>query len=312
MRKIAIKNNIAYTLTAFLLILIYFSGASNYVNAQKSDSVSVNYDALNNIKSFPPLLRNSSVTVNIAAIDELNPMLTRSRFLMPNAKNGSRRVILTPPSGIDRINSPIRRVQLRDPSRSRSKITKAPNIIIADPAPAAASNPTSLTISAKSSEKTLSTASKVKTKDKVESRGDLRKEAVAKTSTMDKPNPIQKTEIKLAALTPDATKSIQYKPVSVVFPSNTKVLPVGSKSKLDKLAETMKENARLRLKLLAYASIQDGSKSNVRRMSLSRALAMREYLLKQGVQSTKIEVRALGDKNDGGNPDRVDAIIESR
>ncbi len=42
--------------------------------------------------------------------------------------------------------------------------------------------------------------------------------------------------------------------------------------------------------------------------SLSRALAVRTYLLAQGVQSQRIDVRALGNTTDEQPVDRVDAI----
>ena len=74
----------------------------------------------------------------------------------------------------------------------------------------------------------------------------------------------------------------------------------------------MQSNENLRVQLLAYASSADGSASSVRRKSLSRALSVRKFLMDKGVQSTRIEVRALGDQNEGGAPDRVDAIFEQR
>ena len=40
----------------------------------------------------------------------------------------------------------------------------------------------------------------------------------------------------------------------------------------------------------------------------ARALAVRTYLLAQGVQSTRIDVRALGNTTDEQPVDRVDAI----
>jgi outer membrane protein OmpA-like peptidoglycan-associated protein len=45
---------------------------------------------------------------------------------------------------------------------------------------------------------------------------------------------------------------------------------------------------------------------------LSRALAIRSYLIGKGVRSTRIDVRALGNKIPSGKPDRVDLKIIQR
>ncbi len=50
----------------------------------------------------------------------------------------------------------------------------------------------------------------------------------------------------------------------------------------------------------------DGGPSKARRLSLSRALAVRAFLIDQGVRSTRMDVRALGDKVQDGPSDRVD------
>jgi len=61
------------------------------------------------------------------------------------------------------------------------------------------------------------------------------------------------------------------------------------------------------VQLMAYADANDRSKS--RRLSLSRALAVRSYLLKHEVRNTRIQVRAMGDQVKSGKPDRVDLIL---
>ena len=309
MGKRNIRNKIVYSLTAFIFVAIYFEISWKHAHAQKLDNVTINYEVLNQVRAFSFLPQISNVTVNIAAIDDLNPMLTRPRFLMPTSALSSGRIVLTPPSGIDRINTQKNTIRLRNPLQKRSKITTAPNILIAAPAPAAVARPTQLTA------KTSTPKNLNKTPLSSNKSPEVAKKTTnepSKSPLGNEPKTTQTKAMQLAALTPDRMKNKNLKPISVLFETSKKELPDGSKKELDKLASTMKNDTGLRLKLLAYASNQGGSKSNVRRMSLSRALAMREYLLKQGVQSTKIEVRALGDKNNGGNPDRVDAIIESR
>ena len=66
---------------------------------------------------------------------------------------------------------------------------------------------------------------------------------------------------------------------------------------------------RTRLQLKAYAGARDSSASAARRLSLSRALAVRSFLIESGVNSTRIDVRALGAKSESGPEDRVDLVI---
>ena len=62
----------------------------------------------------------------------------------------------------------------------------------------------------------------------------------------------------------------------------------------------------MRVQLMAYAAGKDLSSSKARRISLSRASSVRSYLIEKGVRSTRIDVRALGDKAEGDQKNRVD------
>ncbi|MGH6618848.1 MAG: OmpA family protein, partial [Alphaproteobacteria bacterium] len=81
------------------------------------------------------------------------------------------------------------------------------------------------------------------------------------------------------------------------------------KKHLDELAQRLKKDNALRLQLLGYAAGTEDSASKARRTSLFRALSVRTYLMKQGIRSTRMDVRALGNLAEGGAPDRVDAVI---
>jgi len=122
-----------------------------------------------------------------------------------------------------------------------------------------------------------------------------------------------RAENKEIASLPDAKESEEPStPLSITFGAEETNLPTLAKPKLNVLVKQMKADETLRLQLMAYAGSADESPSSVRRKSLSRALSVREFLMDQGVQSTRIEVRALGNNNDGGMPDRVDAVIQER
>lgn len=81
---------------------------------------------------------------------------------------------------------------------------------------------------------------------------------------------------------------------------------------LDRVARRLESDSRLRVQLAAYAGGPGYPAGAARRLSLSRALAVRSYLIDKGVSSTRIDVRAFGGRTSGGAPDRVDATISRR
>jgi outer membrane protein OmpA-like peptidoglycan-associated protein len=99
---------------------------------------------------------------------------------------------------------------------------------------------------------------------------------------------------------------------TVLFAADSDHLPESARADLERLAARMEKDENLNLQLLAYAAGEDANASKARRLSLTRALKVRTYLMELGVRSTRIEVRALGNKIEGGAPDRVDAVVTSR
>lgn len=75
---------------------------------------------------------------------------------------------------------------------------------------------------------------------------------------------------------------------------------------LDKLALVLASNKGVRVTLTAYAGNKDISPRDARRLSLSRGLAVRDYLASKGIAAGRIDVRALGSNVPSGDPDRVD------
>ncbi len=69
------------------------------------------------------------------------------------------------------------------------------------------------------------------------------------------------------------------------------------------------KNSSARLIVEAYASSQDDSLNSARRLALSRALAIREYLLSQKIDSSRIDVRSLGAQSNIQPLDRVELIV---
>lgn len=94
---------------------------------------------------------------------------------------------------------------------------------------------------------------------------------------------------------------------SVSFKSGVAELDADQKKILDQnVIPSMKKFPNGRLEILAFASSTDGSQSSSRRISLSRALSARSYLLEKGIQPTRIDVRALSDNTQETPVDRMD------
>jgi outer membrane protein OmpA-like peptidoglycan-associated protein len=70
-------------------------------------------------------------------------------------------------------------------------------------------------------------------------------------------------------------------------------------------------NTGSRIQLLAYGGEKGDKGSDARRLSLKRALAIRQVLIDDGVPSERIDVRAMGGADDGGPADRVDVFVKT-
>ena len=100
--------------------------------------------------------------------------------------------------------------------------------------------------------------------------------------------------------------------VRLGFKGGQAKLPAPAVKQLDAVVARLTKKISLRLQLLAYADGGTTSGSQARRLSLSRALAVRSYLIEKGIRSTRIDVRALGNQVKGSPADRVDVIINNR
>ncbi len=99
---------------------------------------------------------------------------------------------------------------------------------------------------------------------------------------------------------------------SIPFGPGSDELPGSATSALSKLATRMNTDEDIRIQLMGFAAGGGGSSaSQARRRSLFRALAIRTYLMKEGVRSTRMDVRALGQTSvQGVPPDRVDIVVQ--
>ena len=100
--------------------------------------------------------------------------------------------------------------------------------------------------------------------------------------------------------------------LQIIFGDDDSKLPGGAETELGAIAEQVKGTDDFRIQLLAYAGGENLSASKARRLSLSRALSVRSFFIENGVRSTRIDVRALGDKTDEQPINRVDINIVER
>jgi outer membrane protein OmpA-like peptidoglycan-associated protein len=110
---------------------------------------------------------------------------------------------------------------------------------------------------------------------------------------------------------PESKADTGSKPtLRILFKTTETSLPLSYKTDLDAMAKRLKANDKERVNILAYASSVGDQPSTARRVSLSRALSVRASLIDAGVGSMRINVQAEGDKNPGGEPDRVDLVVQ--
>jgi len=121
---------------------------------------------------------------------------------------------------------------------------------------------------------------------------------------------VQETET--ASATQGSVSIEPGRAMQVIFTQTDANIPAASENALGKVAEAINANENLRIQLMAFAGGSDLSSSKARRLSLSLALTVRSYFIGQGVRSTRIDVRALGDKTDENPINRVDINITER
>ena len=129
------------------------------------------------------------------------------------------------------------------------------------------------------------------------------------TAAMPKPKEAKKEQ---AAVSPAPKSTPTGRALQVVFADTASKLPAKAKKGLKDLALKLKSKDTLRLQLMAYAGGKALTSSKARRMSLSRALSIRSFLIENGVRSTRIDVRALGSKTTEKPLNRVDVNIVER
>ncbi|MDX9689235.1 MAG: hypothetical protein EOM37_00350 [Proteobacteria bacterium] len=97
---------------------------------------------------------------------------------------------------------------------------------------------------------------------------------------------------------------------TVSFDRGIEKVDEDSLDSLAKLAAILKANPKARITLIAYSDTGgDISPRQARRISLNRALSVRDYLAMKGVATSRVDVRPMGANVPSGDMDRVDIKI---
>lgn len=100
---------------------------------------------------------------------------------------------------------------------------------------------------------------------------------------------------------------------SIAFAPNASDPSTSAVGTIRTLAGTLSSalsDGNARVQLMAYAGMRGEKSSDTRRLSLKRALVIRQLLIDDGVPSERIDVFALGGVDDEGPLDRVDVFVK--
>lgn len=96
----------------------------------------------------------------------------------------------------------------------------------------------------------------------------------------------------------------------VLYAADESDLPEDAKPELEALARKLLRQEGTQIQVLAYAHGEESGPA--RRLALSRAIEVRDYLIGQGLRSTRMDVQALGNDVPDGPSDRVDIQAAAR
>lgn len=110
---------------------------------------------------------------------------------------------------------------------------------------------------------------------------------------------------------PVASKESYQDPIIIFFKERSPELEVGQMSIIkDEVLSPLKRSKSLKAVIYGYAMKDKSSPDATRRLSLSRALMIREYLVDNRIDPDQIEVRTMGDDTPIDPKNRVDIVIQ--
>lgn len=252
---------------------------------------------------------SSQVTVDLGVIEDSgygagfgSPAYGGRRLLMPGPMMPVSRLLVAPPKGSAPPVKKAMKKAIKEPPQAKAApppMPKAPPVPVAKMAVSAPPPPP------------MPAPASVKKKAPEPTAMAVKKPAAAPAAAPPPPPPAPET--KTVKLTPAPVQALAPGlAMQVKFPEKASKLPAEAKDELKGIAARLEGRDDFRLQLLAYAGGDSLSSSKARRLSLSRALSVRSFLIESGVHSTRIDVRALGNKSPEGPINRVDVNIAER
>ncbi|TNE29536.1 MAG: hypothetical protein EP349_06405 [Alphaproteobacteria bacterium] len=121
----------------------------------------------------------------------------------------------------------------------------------------------------------------------------------------------EKLPLPEASLMPEQPVSMDVEnAVSLAFEGSESRITPEMEAVLEDITTRLSSDNALRVQLNAFASGEAGNQSSARRISLSRALSARDYLVEHGgITPTRMDVRALGDQTQKQPIDRIDFVF---
>jgi outer membrane protein OmpA-like peptidoglycan-associated protein len=122
------------------------------------------------------------------------------------------------------------------------------------------------------------------------------------------------TRAPATSMTPGEEGPDLSKRSEILFPHNGSEPTEQSASQLRELASDLNsalDAGARRVQLDAFGGAPGDKSSDARRVSLRRALVIRQLLINDGVPASRIDVRAMGGIDDSGNADRVDVYVRA-
>ena len=107
----------------------------------------------------------------------------------------------------------------------------------------------------------------------------------------------------------DEAKSEMSPTLQVLFNETETEVPLVMRASLKKIVQQLQQDSTLQVRVVAYAGGDEAQARTARRVSLSRALAVRAFLIESGVENLRINVEAMGNRHGAGAPDRADIFV---
>jgi outer membrane protein OmpA-like peptidoglycan-associated protein len=102
----------------------------------------------------------------------------------------------------------------------------------------------------------------------------------------------------------------QVEEIAFIVDPGSSQIPATAQPKLLHLAQDLRNTPLARVEIRAYSPVKGPSESDPRRLSLARWLAVRDYLVQNGVSDDRIDGRALGSTPTEPNADRIELYLE--